>query len=238
MPIDQTRGKFSKDGKQEKFERIYNSGEGDLVIWYKQGKKPDEKGFGRVLEGVRRARALLARSIQVLKNEPKGELATVVLRHHFGANDGPLSSEDLASIIESFELIQEGLRAQPTICLSKKLSDNTRGETNGADTDFHVHINLNILDDHPDALARTIIHEASHRFASTDGSVTSKRYGESDEDEKPEIYEYHSAYADKTTDEATMNADSYAWGALSLGSGRLLTSNTFRNDLGTTYLNE
>src|SRR5277367_3346208 len=87
-----------------------------------------------------------------------------------------------------------------------------------------MHLNLALLKDDDDmAIARTIIHEANHKFAHTHGT----KYGG-----KTELYAINKQYKKQIPKDAKECADSYAWAAISLWHTHLLTADIFSNGLG------
>jgi hypothetical protein len=207
-----------KDDKT-KMSRQEDAGGIGLVIYYKQYKDPkmtlgpDE--FGKIVQAVTCARMILKKTAELLA--AKDPLVEEVLRHHFKVSlKSPAHSGFVKLINERFELIVAGFNQQTVICVSKNLDNTTRGETTAKST---MCINRKILDDDEAAIARTIIHEGAHKFANVKSAYE-------------EIYEDDKRYGNESPDSTIYRADSYAWAALSLFSGRLLTGYNFDNTCG------
>jgi hypothetical protein len=101
-----------------------------------------------------------------------------------------------------------------------------RGETmKHGRTKEHMHLNLS-------AIARTIIHEASHMFAAMPGTIEYK-----DGTVRNEMYEEFSRYQNQKPQHARACADSYAWAALSLAHGHVVCSTVRWEDPATNLFN-
>ena len=125
-------------------------------------------------------------------------------------------------IIARFEEIQKGLSGQVILCVSKKLGKNIRGETTQK-----MHLNLDEISDDTDmAIARTIIHEASHKFAGTHGDNKYNPNG------PHEVYADSNEYSDQQPFQAKECADSYGWAAMSLSHKHVLIPTNFLNSFG------
>jgi hypothetical protein len=216
--------------KKRKIQLTYNESEGRVTIWYKESNEPEDNQFGKIVESVRLAREMVDKALQLLPQRSGNDLVKKVLDYHFRTP----SEKQIKAIIESFEHIKGGLDGQVILCLAKALSANERGQTTDTQnvddsgfTIYRIHLNTNILCDLDEQIARTIVHEASHAFAETPGTTTSKRaYDEDDEDtDEKEVYVYDKAYQSQEPKEAKKCADSYAWGALSLFKGFLCKPN-------------
>jgi hypothetical protein len=109
-----------------------------------------------------------------------------------------------------------------------------RGETmKHGRTKEHMHLNLNMLPSVDEsAIARTIIHEASHMFAAMPGTIEYK-----DGTVRNEMYEEFSRYQNQKPQHARACADSYAWAALSLAHGHVVCSTVRWEDPATNLFN-
>jgi hypothetical protein len=222
---------WTNNPSKVKMARTYDKSEGNLVIWYNKDKPPKNDGildeFGQIVNGLRIAREMAARAITRLTNERNNKVVKDVLSYHFKIED----KDGIAGIIESFNYISGGLNKQMILCFTKELPNDTRGEANEKGNGrYRIHLNTIILGDNLNAIARTIVHEASHAFASTKGTITSRMENGSDddfegEDEDPELYANDCGYRKQEPHELEMCADSYAWSALSLYEDRLQTGN-------------
>jgi hypothetical protein len=229
MPQIKERG-VGKQDKTTKWEAEYSAADGQVTIWYK-GDKEQENSFGKIVAALQLARQLVDKALDSLKKEkdsPSPYLKEVLNYHFGGRNQEAKPSEDTKkgevprqhfnAIVGGFERIQEGLARQVILCLSKNLGSD-RGETSR-----EMHLNLALLKDDDDmAIARTIIHEASHKFAHTHGT----KYGG-----KTELYAINKQYKKQIPKDAKECADSYAWAAISLWHTHLLTADNFSNGLG------
>jgi hypothetical protein len=231
-----SRGKGNTSGK-EKFAKSYPSE--NLTIWYKEGQMVEESvgngpsGLEQVVESVRRARHMVNIAIEKLKGQTAvGGTVEDILIAHFRLKNN--NKENIDSIVDSFELIRDGLKKNLIISLGRNKSlrkdKAIRGYTptniDVKNCEQHFHISRSILSDQCDHIARTIIHEASHLFADTHGGWTCDSFGNDDfGQENPEIYEDNPAYDKQNEDEAIICADSYAWAALSLFHDKVMRSN-------------
>lgn len=224
-----TPRKDAKDGTK-KFACEYGANDGQVTIWYKEGTDPEKSGFGKIVEALRLARKLVENAVNLLVKEPDSASVKAVLAYHFGGKkvkanpkdevkEGEVQKVHLLKIIDNFKLIQDGLSGQVILCVSKKLGESERGNTTK-----EMHLNLNeFKDDIDTAIARTIIHEASHKFAKTHGTAI---FG------PKEVYAIDSGYSDQEPRHAKDCADSYAWAAISLLDKHVLTPDNFFNGVG------
>jgi hypothetical protein len=96
-----------------------------------------------------------------------------------------------------------------------------------------MHLNLNLLHSNDEsAIARTIIHEASHMFAKMPGTSTYE-----DGQIEKELYESNLKYRAQKPKTAKSCADSYAWAALSLAHGHVVCSDLRWEDPVTNLYN-
>jgi hypothetical protein len=207
------------DESKGKWEETTDAG---LTIWYFDGKGENKKkeaiaaskninNFQNLVTATRRARLMAEAAGKAL--ETASAVRTTILKNHF-ANPSP-SSSDLEQIWKNYQRIQKGL-VNITICDARGRASDSRGFVNkNTKYDYHgnIHINFAILDYHEDSVARTIVHEASHKFADT----------------LDVAYAGASSYPPK---DAIENADSYAWAALSFLIGRLVIPHNFYDALG------
>jgi hypothetical protein len=226
-----------------KIARTYDFNEGWVTIWYKQSTKPPENNFGKLVRSLRLARNYISVTVRELEKDPLSKLATDILGVHFGAYNlkggKGLRKDRLEEVREDFKKIQEGLSTQIILCLQKDLGEDTRGETvsHGTKKNWktveHIHLNRDILFEDDSAIARTIIHEASHLFAEMPGTTYYK-----DGSSEKEIYENYTEYRKQTPKDALSCADSYAWAALSFAHGHVLCSKARWKDPSTGLSND
>lgn len=231
----------------DKVARVYDFNEGFVTIWYKESKKPEDNQFGKIVRSLRLARNYVDATVQELNKKPLSRLATQVLGVHFGAYNKPNRriGKFFEDIRESFKEIKQGLSGQVVLCLRKDLSG--RGETMAhGKSGEHIHISREILaSDDESAIARTIIHEASHTFAEMPGTslYAALRLNEEDEEDEdevgeiePELYESYPKYRTQIPKEAKACADSYGWAALSFGHGHVIWSADRERDLSGDWI--
>lgn len=200
-------------------ERTYK--EGLLTVWYKEEHK-EGVAFSQIVEGMRLAREMVNKAVDMIPSS--GGIVDKILRYHFHVKEEGDKKDVVPSILKSFKYIQNGLSLQVVICVSRDLRPGKRGLTTKSG---QIHLNRSILKDSPLAVARTIVHEAAHSYAEMPGEISYKD-GRIDE----EVYANLTAYLDGDAAEAQGHADRYAWTALSLHQGRLLTPNNFFNEEG------
>lgn len=223
MPYDKELRPSKKSPEKKKLARGYDESEGNLEIWYKASDQLNDSSFGTVLKALVSARGMVDKSIELLTKEKNTKLVQDVLNYHFrGVKTGKKIEEDyFQEIVEAYGYIREGLNQQVILCLSKNLHDEVRASTR-AETDLkpgRIHLNRNLLTEHPTSIARTIVHEAAHAFAERPG----------DEKHRPEVYEHDKddRYLKQLPEDAINCADSYAWAALSFHFGFVVTSDRF-----------
>jgi hypothetical protein len=207
-----------------KFKRTYDAV--GLVINYRlywQGGPKKNIGpteFGKIVDGIRLARSMLDVATSKLSNiDNLDDTTSSILKYHFNIDTKSNDQSHLKIIQMRLRQISDGLKQQVIICATTKLSKYTRGETT---PDKPIHINKRILKNCSEAIARTIIHEGAHKF-----SEVKSHYGEIYCDNDHYGKEHHSNTIDR--------ADSYAWTALSLYSGRPLSHLNFENDSGIEF---
>lgn len=194
-----------------------------LVINYRlywQGGEKKNIGpseFGKIVGAIRLARNMLDIATSKLSDINNiDDTTSSILKYHFNINTSSENKSHIKIIQARFNQISSGFREQIVICATRKLAKSTRGETSLGKP---IHINRRILKDCSEAIARTIIHESAHKF-----SEVKSHYDE--------LYCHDTLYRGEDPDNTIDRADSYAWTALSLYSGRPLSPLNFENSSG------
>ena len=202
----------AKEKKPAKFGQTFGDGLNQLDIWYTEATKPDESGFGAIVEARELALQMVRATVAAL--EARNAIASKALAAHFGRLDIAKDTGPVKLVVERYHAILRGLSAPFTICLAKspRMGKGARGLTSKR---LRIHLNLAILGNHRLALARTIVHEASHAFAGLPG------YEMEDGHATVELYAHQKGYQNQCADVAIDCADSYAWAALSIYKGHL-----------------
>lgn len=212
------------DRKPAKYEKTVETGARQLDVWYTDS--PGDDGFGAIVEARALALAMVEKTVAALKSPDR--LACEALKTHFGKLDTERDKGELTLLRERFEQIRDGLSKPLVICLARSSTMKGRGLTTRKG---RIHLNLSILGNVRLAIARTIVHEASHAFARIPGSGVDG-YG----DAFDEYYAKSKAYARQTASAAINCADSYAWTALSIYEGHVTQPATYRT-LGVGFSN-
>jgi hypothetical protein len=194
-------------------ERIYNQ-MGLVVnyeVYWRQPGQPDtyidESHFGKIVRAVRLAREMLQTTESLLR-EPYSDLLLKTLKYHFNVtkrDTGPIKI-----IFQRFATISDSFKRQLVICASATLRRGVRGATRpGVSMSISRRILIKNCDE---AIARTLIHEGAHMYCNGIRSA----FGE--------LYCKDANYKTESNITTVDRADSYAWTALSLHSGRVLAA--------------
>lgn len=215
-------------GKKRKDDRA----EARLSVWY--GVEPAENSWDSLTQGITRAREMIQDTLTQLNMNPLPETTRDALDVHFNFNKLPerQRSKRLKNIRCYFEYMRDGL-AKPVLCLTQEPPPGARAttkrfkaakdENRKAVFKNRIFLNEARLRDNLNALARTIIHEASHCYASVTMPETDQELLKIDE-----IYAEDDWYEKQDTEDAIANcADSYAWTALSIYLGHVATPYNF-----------
>jgi hypothetical protein len=215
------------DAKKGKL-RATDLQDSNLVIWYFNGKGQDkdrwqiprsenQDRFRDLVNATGIARKMVDAALQKLR---QADLTIKILEQHFG---GP-SPSDLTDISGVYNRIQKGLGRQLVICDSRgrrpdgKIARGYVKHHTETDTWGNIHLDFAVLTNVHEAIARTIVHEASHKFGDTKDLAYASESGRYPP--KPQL--------------AKENADSYAWAALSFFLGRCVIFNNYHDMVGST----
>jgi hypothetical protein len=207
--------------KDRRHARIYGEGKEQFTIWYDPSNNLEEEDtFGTMVNAVRLAREMVAMALMQLKAEVQSRLLQDILREHFAFSETlnlELRDESLGTITANFQKIQEGLQ-NVVISIARRLDPGVHGESPKHARQFFIDRKF-LKKSHPQAVARVIVHEASHIWAGTVGMGR----------KTTEIYEHDKCYDTQNMADALERADSYAWAALSFHLGRAARSEKPKN---------